>query len=103
MFFKIDIMARYLDSTGIGHLWKKIKKMMSESIPKATPSTYGGIKTTQHWLDSSLLAQISPARIEFTKGRNYGIYFGGTGQAVVTVPWTDTTYETATTTSDGLM
>lgn len=103
MFFKIDIMARYLDSTGIGHLCKKIKKMMSESIPKATPSTYGGIKTTQHWLDSSLLAQISPARIEFTKGRNYGIYFGGTGQAVVTVPWTDTTYETATTTSDGLM
>ena len=58
------------------------------SVPKATTSALGGIM------------------VGYTEsGKNYPVELDSTGKAFVNVPWTDTntTYEAATTSTDGLM
>lgn len=56
------------------------------SINQATDSTLGGIKIGYT-----------------TSGKNYAVQLDGSGMAYINVPWTDTTYNVATTSANGLM
>lgn len=70
--------------------WTEIGAGGITSIPQASSSALGGIKIG--YSDS---------------GRNYAVELDSSGKAYVNVPWTDTntntTYDVATTTADGLM
>jgi hypothetical protein len=67
------------------------------TLPEATSSTLGGIKLA----GSVQSAAIGP--LYTTTGRTYGIQLNLAGQAVVNVPWVNTTYSAATTTTPGLI
>lgn len=56
------------------------------SIPQASSSALGGIKIGYS-----------------DNGRNYAVELDSSGKAYVNVPWTDTTYNVATTSANGLM
>lgn len=58
----------------------------SYSLPLASNSTRGGIKL------SSSTQGGTPNRITTTSGRTYAVQVNSSEQAVVNVPWTDTTY-----------
>lgn len=69
----------------------------SYSLPLASNSTRGGIKL------SSSTQGGTPNGITTTSGRTYAVQVNSSEQAVVNVPWTDTTYSEATTSTSGLM
>lgn len=62
----------------------------SYSLPLASNSTRGGIKL------SSSAQGGTPNRITTTSGRTYAVQVNSSEQAVVNVPWTDTTYNLPT-------
>ena len=68
--------------------WTEIGAGGITSIPQASSSALGGIKIGY-----------------FDKGRNYAVKLDSSGKAYVNVPWTDTntTYNVATTSANGLM
>lgn len=69
----------------------------SYTLPLASNSTRGGIKL------SSSTQGGTPNGITTTSGRTYAVQVNSSEQAVVNVPWTDTTYSEATTSASGLM
>lgn len=69
----------------------------SYSLPLASNSTRGGIKL------SSSTQGGTPNGITTTPGRTYAVQVNSSEQAVVNVPWTNTTYSEATTSASGLM
>lgn len=68
----------------------------SYSLPLASNSTRGGIKL------SSSTQGGTPNEITTTSGRTYAVQVNSSEQAVVNVPWTDTTYTLPTATSSVL-
>ena len=68
----------------------------SYSLPLASNSTRGGIKL------SSSAQGGTPNGITTTSGRTYAVQVNSNEQAVVNVPWTDTTYTLPTATSSTL-
>lgn len=66
--------------------WTKIGAGGITSIPQASSSALGGIKIGYS-----------------DNGRNYAVELDSSGKAYVNVPWTDTTYNVATTGANGLM
>lgn len=69
----------------------------SYTLPLASNSTRGGIKL------SSSTQGGTPNGITTTSGRTYAVQVNSDEQAVVNVPWTNTTYSDATTSASGLM
>lgn len=69
----------------------------SYSLPLASNSTRGGIKL------SSSTQGGTPNGITTIAGRTYAVQVNSSERAVVNVPWTDTTYSEATTSTSGLM
>lgn len=69
----------------------------SYSLPLASNNTRGGIKL------SSSTQGGTPNGITTTSGRTYAVQVNSSEQAVVNVPWTNTTYSEATTSASGLM
>lgn len=66
--------------------WTEIGAGGITSIPQASSSALGGIKIGYS-----------------DNGRNYAVELDSSGKAYVNVPWTDTTYNVATTSANGLM
>lgn len=66
--------------------WTEIGARGITSIPQASSSALGGIKIGYS-----------------DNGRNYAVELDSSGKAYVNVPWTDTTYNVATTSANGLM
>ena len=66
--------------------WTKIGAGGITSIPQASSSALGGIKIGYS-----------------DNGRNYAVELDSSGKAYVNVPWTNTTYNVATTSANGLM
>lgn len=66
--------------------WTEIGAGGITSIPQASSSALGGIKIGYS-----------------DNGRNYAVELDSSGKAYVNVPWTDTTYNVATTGANGLM
>lgn len=66
--------------------WTEIGAGGITSIPQASSSALGGIKIGYS-----------------DKDRNYAVELDSSGKAYVNVPWTDTTYNVATTSANGLM
>lgn len=69
----------------------------SYSLPLASNNTRGGIKL------SSSTQGGTPNGITTTSGRTYAVQVNSSEQAVVNVPWTNTTYSEATTSASGLL
>lgn len=69
----------------------------SYTLPLASNRTRGGIKL------SSSTQGGTPNGITTTSGRTYAVQVNSNEQAVVNVPWTNTTYSEATTSASGLM
>lgn len=69
----------------------------SYTLPLASNNTRGGIKL------SSSTQGGTPNGITTISGRTYAVQVNSSEQAVVNVPWTDTTYSEATTSASGLM
>lgn len=69
----------------------------SYTLPLASNNTRGGIKL------SSSTQGGTPNGITTTPGRTYAVQVNSSEQAVVNVPWTNTTYSEATTSASGLM
>lgn len=69
----------------------------SYSLPLASNNTRGGIKL------SSSTQGGTPNGVTTTPGRTYAVQVNSSEQAVVNVPWTNTTYSEATTSASGLM
>lgn len=77
---------RYVESSSLWTPWEKLGAEGLTSIPKATTSALGGVM------------------LGYTNsGRNYKLELDSNGKAFVNVPWTDTTYNNATTEVSGLM
>lgn len=77
---------RYVESSSLWTPWEKLGAEGLTSIPKATTSALGGVM------------------LGYTNsGRNYKLELDSNGKAFVNVPWTDTTYNNATTGVSGLM
>lgn len=68
------------------------------TLPAATNSVLGGVK-----LFSATMQSVAANAVSATSGRTYGIQKNSSGQLVVNVPWTNTTYGLASNTADGLM
>lgn len=66
--------------------WTEIGAGGITSIPQASSSALGGIKIGYS-----------------DNGRNYAVELDSSGKAYVNVPWTNTTYDVATTSANGLM
>lgn len=66
--------------------WTEIGAGGITSIPQASSSALGGIKIGYS-----------------DNGRNYAVELNSSGEAYVNVPWTDTTYNVATASANGLM
>lgn len=64
----------------------------------ATSSTNGLIK-----LGSDTAQTVASNAVTATASRSYALQLNASGQGVVNVPWTDTTYSTATSTTNGLV
>lgn len=64
----------------------KLDDLANYSLPTSTASVLGGIKVGYT-----------------TSGKNYKVQLDASGNAYVSVPWTDTTYSAATTSANGLM
>lgn len=77
---------RYVESSSLWTPWEKLGAEGLTSIPKATTSALGGVM------------------LGYTNsGRNYKLELDSNGKAFVNVPWTNTTYNNATTKVSGLM
>lgn len=77
---------RYVESSSLWTPWEKLGAEGLTSIPKATTSALGGVM------------------LGYTNsGRNYKLELDSNGKAFVNVPWTNTTYNNATTEVSGLM
>lgn len=77
---------RYVESSSLWTPWEKLGAEGLTSIPKATTSALGGVM------------------LGYTNsGRNYKLELDSNGKAFVNVPWTNTTYNDATTEVSGLM
>jgi hypothetical protein len=68
------------------------------SLPTATTAVLGGIK-----LASDTAQTVAANAVTTTASRTYGIQLNASGQGVINVPWTDTTYSAATSTVAGLI
>ena len=68
------------------------------SLPNASASTLGGVK-----LGSDTVQSVGAGNPSSASNRTYPIQKNSNGQAVVNVPWENTTYKGATTSSPGLM
>lgn len=64
----------------------------------ATAADYGSVK-----LGAAAVQTVAPAAATATAGRTYSVQLTANGAAVVNVPWANTTYNAATTTTPGLM
>jgi len=67
-------------------------------LPAATAAALGGIK-----LGHATVQTVAAAAPTATASRTYPVQVNSAGQAVVNVPWTNTTYSAATTGAAGLM
>ena len=77
---------RYVESSSLWTPWEKLGAEGLTSIPKATTSALGSVM------------------LGYTNsGRNYKLELDSGGRAFVNVPWTNTTYNNATTEVSGLM
>ena len=77
---------RYVEPSSLWTPWEKLGAEGLTSIPKATTSALGGVM------------------LGYTNsGRNYKLELDSNGKAFVNVPWTNTTYNDATTEVSGLM
>lgn len=77
---------RYVEASSLWTPWEKLGAEGLTSIPKATTSALGGVM------------------LGYTNsGRNYKLELDSNGKAFVNVPWTNTTYNNATTEVSGLM
>lgn len=77
---------RYVEASSLWTPWEKLGAGGLTSIPKATTSALGGVM------------------LGYTNsGRNYKLELDSNGKAFVNVPWTNTTYNNATTEVSGLM
>ena len=85
-----DIITDLYDFADQGQNPDMTKYVLKEEIPAATSEKIGGIKSQ---------------KTGTTSGKDYKIEVASDGTAKVNVPWTDTntTYEKATTSADGLM
>ena len=68
------------------------------TLPSSTTYVTGGIK-----LSSDSVQAVAANSVSTVGSRTYSLQLNASGQAVVNVPWTDTTYSNATTGSAGLM
>ncbi len=68
------------------------------SLPTATTTVLGGIK-----LGSDTAQTVAANAVTATASRSYAFQLNASGQGVVNVPWTDTTYGIATSTVPGLI
>ena len=89
--------GQVLSSTGTGTNWVAAG---AYTLPEATSTTRGGIE-----LFSDTDQSVAANAVSSTAGKTYGIQLNSSGQAVVNVPWTDTTYtlpEATSTTRGGI-
>jgi predicted nucleic acid-binding Zn-ribbon protein len=68
------------------------------SLPTATSTVKGGVA-----LFSDTVQSVAASAVTTTASRTYGVQLNAGGQAVVNVPWSNTTYAAATTSASGLM
>jgi hypothetical protein len=68
------------------------------TLPLATSTVRGGIE-----IFNDIVQTVAANTVTTTASRTYGLQLNADGQAVVNVPWTDTTYSNATTSVAGLM
>lgn len=68
------------------------------TLPVATSSVLGGI-----CLGSDTVQTVAAAAVTATASRTYAVQVNSANQAVVNVPWTNTTYKAATYTALGLL
>ena len=68
------------------------------TLPTATSTTNGGIE-----LFSDTVQSVASNAVTTTASRTYGIQLNSVGQAVINVPWSDTTYGKATSSTLGLV
>lgn len=85
LYSKNKIYTRAYDSSSWSS-WTEIGAGGITSIPQASSSALGGIKIGYS-----------------DNGRNYAVELDSSGKAYVNVPWTDTIYNVATTSANGLM
>lgn len=85
LYSKNEIYTRAYESPSWSS-WTKIGAGGITSIPQASSSALGGIKIGYS-----------------DNGRNYAVELDSSGKAYVNVPWTDTIYNVATTSANGLM
>lgn len=89
--------GQVLSSTGTGTNWVAAG---AYTLPEATSTTRGGIE-----LFSDTDQSVAANAVSSTAGKTYGIQLNSSGQAVVNVPWTDTSYtlpEATSTTRGGI-
>lgn len=86
LYSKNKIYTRAYESSSSWSSWTEIGAGGITSIPQASSSALGGIKIGYS-----------------DNGRNYAVELDSSGKAYVNVPWTNTTYNVATTSANGLM
>lgn len=87
--------GQYLRGDGTNVLMSAIQ---AADLPVATDAAYGAIK-----LGSNTAQATAANSVTATASRTYALQLNASGQGVINVPWTDTTYSTATTTVNGLI
>lgn len=68
------------------------------TLPTATSTVLGGIE-----LFSDTVQTVAANAVTATTSRTYGVQLNSSGQAVVNIPWVNTTYSVATSTTAGLI
>lgn len=68
------------------------------SLPTATTTVLGGVK-----LGSDTAQTVAANAVSATASRSYALQLNASGQGIINVPWTDTTYSTATSAVNGLI
>lgn len=68
------------------------------TLPAATDAVIGGVK-----LGSATVQTVAATAVTATASRTYSVQANASGQAVVNVPWTNTTYAAATASTAGLV
>lgn len=80
--------------------WRKVVDSgnYERVLPQATSSKVGLIK-----IGSDTVQSVAPNSVSTTSGRTYAVQKDSNGKMVVNVPWANTTYSVATSSSNGLM